>query len=71
MRRSNRTQRFESSKEPTLAREDLERRWRGRLAEEPRLATLVTAQGNAREPFHRWLPYRQGFSPGLVRLFLN
>ncbi len=71
MRRSNRTQRFESRKEPTLARESLERRWREHLAEEPRLAKLVTAQGNSREPFHRWLPYRQGFSPGLVRLFLN
>ena len=71
MPRSNRTERFESTKEPTLARESLERRWRDQLAEEPRLATLVTGQGNAREPFHRWLPYRQGFSPGLIRLFLS
>ncbi len=70
MGRSNRTQRFESTQEPTLHRVGLERRWRDRLAAEPRLATLVTARGNTREPFHRWLPYRQGFSPGLVRLFL-
>lgn len=71
MARSNRARRFEESREPTLAREELERRWRAHLTQEPRLATLVTAQGNAREPFHRWLPYRQGFSPGLVRLFLT
>ncbi|MFH1109985.1 MAG: hypothetical protein V1790_12450 [Planctomycetota bacterium] len=34
------------------------------------LATLVTAEGARREALHRWLPYKQGFSPGLVRLFL-
>ena len=56
--------------EPTEAREALERRWRDRLTVEPRLATLVTAEGARREAFHRWLPYKQGFSPGLVRLFL-
>jgi hypothetical protein len=71
MKRSNRSQRFEASKEPTQAREALERRWAARLDVEPRLATLVTAQGNAREAFHRWLPYRQGFSPGLIRLLLR
>jgi SAM-dependent methyltransferase len=49
----------------------LERRWAGRLAEEPRLATLVNSDGARREPIHRWLPYRQGFSPGLVRIFLK
>ena len=56
---------------PTEAREALERRWRDRLTIEPRLATLVTAEGGRREPFHRWLPYKQGFSPGLVRQFLG
>ncbi len=71
MRQSNRTMRFESGREPSSARESLERRWREHLAPEPRLATLVTAQGNAREPFHRWLPYRQGFAPGLIRLFFS
>ncbi|MDO8631342.1 MAG: hypothetical protein Q7R41_12710 [Phycisphaerales bacterium] len=69
--RSNRAQRFAERSEPTEARERLERRWAGRLAEEPRLATLVTSDGARREPIHRWLPYRQGFSPGLVRLFLK
>jgi len=68
--RSNRTQRFVERSEPTVAREGLERRWAERMADEPRLATLVTADGARREPIHRWLPYRQGFSPGLVRLFL-
>jgi len=34
------------------------------------LATLVTAEGGRREPFHRWIAYKQGFSPGLVRQFL-
>lgn len=55
----------------TVAREDLERRWRPRLALDPSLATQVTAQGAQREPFHRWLPYRQGYSPALVRRFLH
>ncbi len=49
----------------------MERRWFGRMTVEPRLATLVTAEGARREPIHRWLPYRQGFSPALVRLFLD
>lgn len=60
-----------ASGEPTEAREALERRWRDRLIVEPRLATLVTAAGGRREPFHRWIPYKQGFSPGLVRQFLG
>lgn len=59
-----------AAREPTEAREALERRWRDRLTFEPRLATLVTAEGGRREPFHRWIPYKQGFSPGLVRQFL-
>lgn len=54
----------------TGARERLEMRWRDRLEDEPRLATMVTAAGAGKEPLHRWIPYAQGFSPGLVRLFL-
>ncbi len=69
--RSNRALRFAERCEPTDAREQLERRWAGRLIHEPRLATLVTAEGAKREPIHRWHSYRQGFSPGLVRLFLG
>jgi len=60
-----------ASGEPTEAREALERRWRDRLTFEPCLATLVTAEGGRREPFHRWIPYKQGFSPELVRQFLQ
>jgi hypothetical protein len=35
------------------------------------LAELVTAEGGGDEPFHRWLRFKQGFSPGLVRRFLE
>src|SRR3990172_5741938 len=70
-RRGRRAAVFAESGEPTEAREALERRWRDRLIVEPRLATLVTAEGGRREPFHRWIPYKQGFSPGLVRQFLQ
>jgi len=57
-------------REPTGAREELERRWRSRLSREDSLARLVTADDARIEPYHRWLPFRQGFSPGLVRRFL-
>ncbi len=53
------------------AREDLEGRWRDRLVEEPRLTGMVTGAQAQREPFHRWIKYRQGFSPALVRMFLR
>ena len=32
---------------------------------------MVSARGAPPEPFHRWIHYKQGFSPGLVRLFLQ
>ena len=70
-RSSNRTQRFAERSEPTEARERLERRWAERLVEEPRLAVMVTGEAARREPIHRWLSYRQGFSPALVRLFVK
>ncbi len=57
--------------ETSEARAGLERRWRDWLELQPRLALLVTGEGAAREPFHRWLRYRQGFSPALVRSFLK
>lgn len=69
-RRGRKAAVISASGEPTGARESLELRWRDRLTFEPRLATLVTAEGGRREPFHRWIPYKQGFSPGLVRQFL-
>ena len=51
-------------------RESLERRFLAEIQEEPRLAPLVVARGADREPYHRWLHYRQGFSPELVRRFV-
>lgn len=68
-RRGDRAKEYEAV-QPTVAREQLEMRWRERLEDEPRLATMVTAAGAGREPLHRWIPYAQGFSPGLVRLYL-
>jgi len=70
-RRGRKAAAIAASGEPTEAREALERRWRDRLTFEPRLETLVTAEEGRREPFHRWIPYKQGFSPGLVRRFLQ
>jgi len=32
---------------------------------------MVTARGAPDEPFHRWIHFKQGFSPSLVRLFLK
>lgn len=70
-RRGRKAAAIEASREPTEAREALERRWRDRLTFEPRLATMVTAEGGRREPFHRWVSYKQGFSPEIVRQFLQ
>jgi len=55
----------------TDAREYLETRWRERMTYEPKLVALVTAGGAQREPYHRWMRYKQGFSPELVRTFLR
>ncbi len=55
----------------TSAREALETRWQRCMTREARLGTMVTAEGARREPFHRWMSYRQGFAPELVRLFLR
>ncbi len=52
-------------------REGLERRWFRRLKRAPELEVLVTASENRVEPFHRWIPYRQGFSAGLIARFLE
>ena len=52
-------------------RETLERRWFRMVKRAPDLETLVTASENRVEPFHRWIPYRQGFSPGLILRFLK
>lgn len=55
----------------TAEREALERDYMHRLEVDATLATLVTGEEAVREPYHRWLPYRQKFSPGLVRRFLE
>ncbi len=70
-RRGRKAAEIAAQGEPTAVREELETRWREHLVEEPRLATMVSADGAQREPFHRWMRYRQGFSPSLVRLFLQ
>jgi len=57
--------------EPTGAREKVERAWYRRMTRESALARLVTASQARTEPFHRWLVFKQAFSPGLVRRFLD
>lgn len=52
-------------------REDLERKWRDRMEDAPELGRLVVRGEAGAEPFHRWTGYRQGFSPELVRLFME
>jgi DNA modification methylase len=52
------------------AREDIERKWYGVLESDASYADLVTGEQAKAEPYHRWLPFRQQFGPGLVRRFL-
>lgn len=70
-RRGRKADVYQSMAEPAEAREAIERRWYERITLAPELATQVTAAGSAREPFHRWLHLKHGFSPELVRLFLR
>ena len=58
-------------REGAVEREALERRYFSRMEPVPEFAMLVVATGRKPEPFHRWLPYRQGFAPELVRRFLK
>lgn len=57
--------------EVTDARETVERRWFGVIERDADCADLVTAKDARREPFHRWMVFKQAFSPELVREFLN
>ena len=57
-------------KEGTAAREQIERAWFRRIESWSGLEAMVTGEGARTEPYHRWLPYTQGFSPELVRVFL-
>jgi hypothetical protein len=72
-RRSERyeKQKAERTVEQAEAREAIERRWFKRSVETDGLGRLVTGADLHTEPHHRWLPYSQGFSPALVRLFLE
>ena len=58
-------------REHVKAREALEERYEDLLEADESLAELVTGEGARAEPHHRWLPFRQQFSPGLVRRFLE
>ncbi|MCH7872684.1 MAG: hypothetical protein IID33_13385, partial [Planctomycetes bacterium] len=58
-------------REAITARETIERRWFHRQEAVPELAELVTGATLRDEPYHRWLGYKQGFAPALVRLFLE
>jgi hypothetical protein len=58
-------------RERERAREAIEREYGGLLEIDDAFASLVTGEEAAGEPWHRWLPYRQKFSPGLVRRFLE
>jgi 23S rRNA G2445 N2-methylase RlmL len=57
-------------KEHVRAREDLERAWHDAVEVDDTFADLVTGEQAKTEPYHRWLPFRQQFAPGLVRRFL-
>ncbi len=63
------TNAISAAAQPALER--LERAWLARLQPFPELAPLVTGQALREEPRHRWLTYRQGFAPELVRAFLR
>jgi DNA modification methylase len=58
-------------KERVRAREEIERSWSDRIDPDPSFEDLVTGARSGEEPFHRWLPFRQQFAPGLVRRFLE
>jgi hypothetical protein len=58
-------------REHAAAREALEREFDPRIDVDDAYERLVTAEGGRDEPFHRWHPYRQAYSPELVRRFLQ
>ncbi|MBI4570061.1 MAG: hypothetical protein HY719_16835, partial [Planctomycetes bacterium] len=58
-------------REAAREREALERHWYPRARWRPELAAEVTHVGAADEPYHRWLAFRQGYAPALVRRFLH
>ena len=48
------------------AREELHQRYEDRLRPSQNLRRLASFAGNREEPVHRWFPYKEGFSRGLV-----
>ncbi len=58
-------------REHVREREALEMRFEDVIEPDDTLSLLVTGEEAKLEPFHRWHPYRQQFSPGLVRIFLE
>ena len=57
-------------REHVAARESLERTYNVNMEIDDSYGKIVTAEGGRDEPFHRWHPYRQAYSPELVRRFL-
>ena len=60
-----------SSPAQGTARRALERRYADRLEARPELRWLASFAGNRDEPVHRWFPYKEGFSRGLVERVLD
>lgn len=55
----------------TVQRQALLRRFASRIVSRPDLRWLASFAGNRAEPVHRWFPYKEGFSRGLVEHLLE
>jgi SAM-dependent methyltransferase len=55
----------------TAARQALMDRFGSRIVPRPDLRWLASFAGNRGEPVHRWFPYKEGFSRGLVEHLLD
>lgn len=55
----------------TEQRAALEQKWFPAIDFAREMASLVINKAAENNPYHRWLPYRQGFSPELVRKFIE
>lgn len=53
------------------ARQALLERFDSRIQSRPELRWLASFAGNRDEPVHRWFPYKEGFSRGLVEQLLD
>jgi len=60
------TIRSEEGIKSASARDALERRFAARVEAHGELRWLASFAGNREEPVHRWFPYKEGFSRGLV-----